>query len=314
MPLNAPISSGLRLLRQFSLFAALLPGAAMAQSLPAACNIGEVGTLPLQFTANMVPLVEASINGHAVPALLDLGLQTATSLDRKTLEKLGVKVRSSDSNIGGIQVLNSLIEHFAVGKIEFRRSWFVVEEFPHEGIGAKIGANYLLRHDVEIALDGGYLKYFKPSGCSKAQLAYWDPRAASVPADIDPLRKDLRPWFKVRINGKEISAVLSTASANSTIDRFTAARMGLTPESPGATQEEPVTGWYERSQPVWSVPVPQMSIGDLAVKDFRLHLMNLDLSGEMLILGADFLRQHRVYIAMGQRKIYFSKVEPRPEP
>jgi predicted aspartyl protease len=306
------ISSSLSLLRRLAFVSAMLPVTAMAQSLPAGCYIGELGTLPLTFTANMLPLVEASINGNTVPAVLDIGLQYATSLDKTTLEKLGIHVRSSDSNYAGVQVMNSLIDRFAVGTIEWKRSWFVVEELPGDVIGAKIGANYLLRNDLEIALDDGYLKYFKPSGCRKASLAYWDQQAPSVPIDVDPLKKDLRPWFKVRINGKDISAVLSTASEHSYIDLYTAQRMGLTPQSPGAARKDSVISWYNRSQPVWSVPVPQMSIGDLEIKDFSLHLVNLDLSGEVMLLGADFLRRHRVYIAMSQRRIYFSPVNAKP--
>lgn len=300
--------------RGLFLGACFLPSLASAQSPGAGCEMNELKTLPLEFSGDGLPIVEASINGTATSALLDLGQSHATSLNKKTLERLGVNVRSLDTNFPGVFVMSALIDHFAIGAVEYKKSWFTVEDFPNEVIGARIGANQLLSTDLELALEHGYIKYFKPAGCFRAKLAYWDPKAVSVPTERDQRKRDLRPWFKVRINGKDILAVLSTATEYSYLDQLTAQRMGLTPESPGATREDPVTGWRERRHPVWTVPVPDMSIGELKVSGFEVRLMDLDLSGEVLVLGADFLRSHRVYIAMSQNRIYFTPVKATPRP
>jgi len=37
--------------------------------------------------------------------------------------------------------------------------------------------------------------------------------------------------------------------------------------------------------------------------------MDLPHSGEILVLGADFLHRHHVYIARAQNKIYFSAIQ-----
>lgn len=310
--MHTTVSSHARLGFTFLALAAL-SAPASAQALPAGCQPGEPSTLPLTFRSDAVPLVEVRIDGHAVPALIDTGAQQATSLDRKTLEEFGVKVKLSESNYVGVQVANAQVGHVALGPNEYRNAWFAVDDLQDQGVGAKIGANYLFRSDVEIALAGGYLKLFQPRGCLRASLAYWDPKTPSVPFKVHPLRKDLRPWFKVRINGQDIDAVISTISTHSYVDLFTAQRMGLSPESPGATREASVKSWRDRQQPVWKVPVPRMSIGELEIKDFDLRLMNMDLSGEMLVLGTDFLRRHRVYVAMSQNRIYFSPVNLAPE-
>jgi predicted aspartyl protease len=261
-----------------------------------------------------LPIVETQVNGHAVPSVLDTGLQPATSLDKKTLEGFGVTVRSVESTYAGVDVMTALMDHIALGPTEYKKTWFVVNDLEEEGVGAKIGANFLFRTDVEIALADRYLKFFKPSGCFRAKLAYWDATAPSVPFTVHPLKKDMRPWFKVSINGKEIKAVISTASPHSYMDLFTAQRMGLSTELAGAQRLAPFEGWFGRKQEVWRVPVPEMSIGDLKLKDVDMRLLNLDLSGETLILGVDFLRQHRVYVAMSQNRIYFSPVNPKPSP
>lgn len=298
----------------FTLTAGLTPLAALAQTLPAGCAMNELAMVPLIFTTNGVPLVEATLNGSKIPALLDLGQQHATAISKKTLDQLGVPIRSTETNYPGVFVMNSLIDHFALGPNEHKKSWFPVEDIPYDFIGAKIGANYLLRTDLELNFEDRYIKYFKPTGCYRAKLAYWDANAVSVPARHDSRRRDLRPWFKVRINGKDISATLSTADEHTYMDLFTAQRMGLSTEAPGAVREEPVVGWYDRSQSVWTVPVAEMMVGDLKVTDFKVRLMNMDLTGEAIFLGADFLRRHRVYIAMSQNRIYFTPITSAPVP
>ncbi len=286
----------------------LVPAAVAAQALPAGCDIGPVATLPLSFRGDSVPIAQARINGKPVPALVDTGGQHATLLDKATLENAGIKVISSETNYAGVYVLNALIEHIAIGPTEFRKAWFAVDDLAKDEVGARIGANYLFRSDIEIALHDSYLKFYKPSGCLRAPLAYWDKTAPSVSFRIHPQRKDLRPFFKVRINGEDVSAVISTTTEHSYLDLFTARRMGLTPESPGAVRGGSGLKWNDREAEFWTVPVPQASIGALQVKDFSLRLVNMERSGEMLVLGTDFLKRHRVYVAMSQNRIYFSPV------
>lgn len=309
--MNTPLPARLlRLFQRAALAAVLLPAAALAQALPAGCNTGEVASVPLTYADGGVPLAEVRINGNPVRALIDTGAQHATLLDKATLEGFGVNVISSESNYAGIDVLNARIDHVAFGPIEFSKAWFAVGDLSADGVGAKLGANFLFRTDLEIALRERYLKFFKPAGCLRAPLAYWDAAAPSVPLQIHPLRKDLRPWFKVRINGDDVRAVLSTTSRHSYLDLYTARRMGLGADTPGALRDAAGITWNDRKEEVWTVPVAQMSIGALPVKDFRLRLVNMERSGEMLVLGTDFLSRHRIYVAMSQNRIYFSPIAP----
>ena len=309
--------SSTRIARQFGLAvlgAVLLPAAALAQSLPAGCDMREVATLPLSVRGDGVPVAQAHINGKPVATLIDTGGQHATVLDKGTLERFGVKVISSETNYAGVHVLNANVEHIAIGPTEYRKAWFAVDDLAKDEVGGRIGANYLFRTDVEIALHERYLKFFKPSGCLRAPLAYWDPATPSVPFTIHPLKKDLRPWFKVRINGKDVSAVISTTTQHSYLDLFTAGRMGLSPDTAGASGPQAGLKWNDRAQQFWTVPVAQMSIGALPVTDFRLRLVNMERSGEMLVLGLDFLRRHRVYVAMSQNRIYFTPLRTGAAP
>lgn len=320
-----------RLARPVAFAALIFSSAAMAQSLPSSCNMGELSTIPLTFSSDLRPLIEANVNGKPVSAMVNIGSAQTIILNKKTLERLDIKVRhvtstqfqesrnlttnflpQGDFTPSGMFIvregLNAFVDHFSFGRTKLSDSWFQVEDFTDDTYGARIGAGDLLQTDLEVALDSGYLKHFRPEGCFREHLAYWDPEAVAVPISVDLLRRDPRPIFRVLINGKEVWALLSTATPHSYFPASAAKRLGLKTTAAGATREEPVPG-HGQDKPVWNVPIGQMSVGGLEVKDFKVRLMDLPHSGEILVLGTDFLHRHRTYIAMSQRQIYFSTVK-----
>ncbi|WP_379681340.1 aspartyl protease family protein [Massilia consociata] len=293
---------------------------AFANPLPAGCDLGEQPSLPLTFTDDLRPVGHATINGAAVPVMLSTGAAESLVLNRKTLDRLGIAVRTSTSKMSaddgernplGVDIVrdisHALLQEFSFGAAKVNNATYMVEDFMDDTFGARIGAGTLLQTDLEIALDAGYIKPFKPNGCFRAHLAYWDPQAVSVLAWHDPWKREPRFVFSVRIAGKDLRALLSTATPYSYLPRATAERLGLTPGSPGATREAPVPG-HDADKPVWKVPVPAMSIGALEVKELDLRVIDLPHSGELLVLGADFLHRHRIYIATSQKQIYFSPI------
>lgn len=302
-------------------FAGLLGSpAAMADVLPAGCELREQAHMPLTFTDDLRPVSAASINGHAVSAMLSTGAGESIVLNRKVLQRLGVEVRSSTSRLDAedarnphqgvdllVDISHARIRDLSIGQAKKKSGSYKVEDFMDDTYGMRVGAGTLLQNDLEIALDAGYLKSFDPKGCTDAHLAYWDPQAVSVLAMGDPWKRDARVVFTAEIGGKPIHALLSTATPYSYVPKAAAVRLGLSPDSPGATPEAPLPG-HDPGKPVWKVPVPMLSIGALEVKDLDLRLMDLAHEGEVLVLGADFLQRHRVYMAMEQRRIYFSPI------
>ena len=294
--------------------------AAFAQALPAGCDMGEPTTLPISFTEDMRPVGVATVNGASVPVMVSTGAPESVVFNKKVLDRRGIGVRSSMNTVvatdarnpTGVDIVrdisHALIDDFSFGLARHKQGTYLVEDFMDDTFGVRIGAGTLLQTDLEVALDAGYLKSFKPNGCFRDHLAYWDPQAVEVPSRVDPWKRDQRSVFMVRIGGKEVWALLSTGSPHSYLPKATAERLGLTPQSPGATREQALPG-HEADKPVWKVPVPLMSIGALDVKGLDLRLMDLPHSGEILVLGVDFLHRHRVYIATSQNKMYFSPIE-----
>lgn len=318
MNLNRPAFS-ISLLRTAICAGLAISHAAWADSLPAGCDMRELANIPVTFTDDLRPVGEATINGTTVSAMLSTGAGESLVFNKKILDRLGIAVHSSTIKLDVedkrnptkidlyVDVSHANIKDFSIGPVKGNGGSYKVENFMDDTYGVRVGARTLLQNDLEIALDAGYLKSFNPTGCIGAHLAYWDPQAASVLATWDVWKHDARVAFTATIGGKPIHALLSTATPYSYLPKAAAVRLGLTPNSPGATREAPLPG-HGADKPVWKVPVPQLSIGQLEVKDLDLRLMDLSHEGEALILGADFLHRHRVYVAMEQKRIYFSPV------
>lgn len=277
---------------------------AWAQSVPG-CDMNELAKLPVSFHGQArQPTIPGSFDDKPSQVLIDIGKNEST-LNQDGLTRMGFPIQSSASTVPGIDLKTAHIKKLMVGQ-NAAKGWFAVLDASSEEIGMHGGAGFLLKTDLEIALADKYVKFFKPSGCRKAFLAYWNPKAFVVPIEGDAGGVERRVWIKIKINGREVDALLSPSSPHSYMDSIAAGRMGLSGDMPGAVELEQIESWRGQKQRVWSVPAKTMQIGDYTMNDVKLRIWNMTLSGEMLVLGADFLRQHRVLISSGQRKVYFT--------
>lgn len=292
---------------------------AAAQTPGPECQMNEQASIPITFTDDLRPVAQARIGGATVPVMLSSAAEEAVVFNKKVLDRLGIEVRSTTSKIyttdarndTGVDILRETmyapIRDFSFGPTRRASGDYLVEDFMDDTFGLRIGAGTLFTNDLEVALDAGYLKMFRPEGCFREHLAYWDPEAVAVPSFRDSWKRDTRVVFNVHINGQIVRALLSTATPHSYLPIAAAAPLGLAPDVPGAEREAPLPG-HGADKPVWKVPVPLLNIGALEVKDIDLRLMDLPHSGEILVLGADFLHRYRVLIALSQQKIYFSPI------
>jgi predicted aspartyl protease len=297
------------LLRRAAVVASLLAGLstslqALAEDVIPACDMGEIATLPISFVG-WAPAVDSTINGQSTLAFVNTGI-SVTRLNKPTLDKMGIAVRSESTNYVGVDIQSVIIDKMTIGPKSLK-GWFTMTDtqLPEE-VGVEVGANFLLKDDVEISLQDKYIKLFAPKGCAKASLAYWDSAAFQVSYTTAMYRKDSRPWFTVSINGHEVKALLASGKQYSYLDRATAERMGITSNSPGAAPAGTAQGWRDNAIEVTTVPIDKVEIGNHTLHNVTLRLKDLDLTGEALILGADFLREHRILVSASQHKIYMS--------
>jgi len=103
------------------------------------------------------------------------------------------------------------------------------------------------------------------------------------------------------------------------LDKRDAARMGVTPDTPGAFRIGSGGGLGSKLVEYWSGPFQSFAIGNETIRDTNVAFADLwhgptrtdrapsgVLSYPSMLLGADFLRAHRVLVAHSQRKLYFT--------
>jgi len=116
--------------------------------------------------------------------------------------------------------------------------------------------------------------------------------------------------------------MLDSGAATTIMTKVDAARLGVTPETPGVVEVGVGGGLGPRHMPFWNGPFASFSIGDETIRDTTIRFADLwkgmphDSTGSRIpqtaaampgmLLGADFLRSHRVLISNSQHRMYFT--------
>jgi predicted aspartyl protease len=287
----------------------MLSGFAMAAS---SCDMALKATLPITFTSSALhPTIQGSINGTPTPVLVDTG-SYKTFMVQAALEQRGIAMRPSSSSAGGVSgrtvLFDAHVDSLTVGPATGSGMFEVLQtprgDFP---FGVVVGADYMLRSDMEISLAAKHLKFFSPNDCANAHLAYWDPKANWVPFEAPTMEGDLRPEMMVRLNGHPVRAIIDTGASHSFVDLGAAKRASVTPLSQGVVVVgQGVSGIGDQPRKIWRAPFASVAIGSAKFSNVKLHMVDLGGAGEKLVLGADFLRSHRILLSMSQRRMYFS--------
>lgn len=301
------------ILRLLGAACALLP---LAHAAAQNCSYTPIGKLPLRYSGPGLEITtEGSINGTPAELLVDTGAYQ-TVLTRTGTERRGIRLYETGrrtSGIGGLSMLYaSIVNEFIVGPVRAGRSNMpVVGTFgdtpSYDGI---LGAPFLFQTDVEISLPTKQLTFFVPENCRSTHLGYWAKDVQSVPMRRHD-QDHMNPYFMVRINGVELEAMIDTGATVSSISSKGAKRAGIVFDTPEARGSDLVgVGGYTASR--WFVTLKTFQIGEETVQNAEMAVQNSGLDVADVILGADFLRAHRVLFAMSQNKLYFSYVGGDP--
>jgi len=292
----------------------------------AACQLATIAEWKLR-PDHYMPVVDGAINGQKIGILLDTGA-FATGISRTAAAKLGLPPAPVTSEHGRIDGLRSfgvegerrsgaaLISELRIGDA-VRKDWLArVTPLGHLGgdVALLLGYEFFYQLDVELDLAHDAVRLFQPKDCERAWLAYWSKDALAV-----PLESGARLQLPVSVNGKSLVAELDTGSASTWLTLEAMAAIGLS-ES-GMTR----AGCFisrEDGRETWLAALESFAIGEEAIRKPQIRVVDLwrkmsdqdtatlirrNLPGLAdVLLGVDFLRSHRVYIAHSQRKFYFS--------
>ena len=290
------------------------------------CRLQQFGEMDVSITAGGMT-VQARINGQPVRLILDTGSED-TILYRSTAEHLGLKWKSGGRatlyGVGGSTTLGEArLKDFSVAGATIHDFDIPVAGRIHDPTAQGVlGARFLLQADVEFDLAHGKVRFLKPKDCSGDQVLYWGGSYAVTPMLEAHDRKAIE--ITVLVNGRPVRALMDSGADLSTLTSTAAARVGVKAGSPGLLTGQGAEGFAGVKLTSRAKIFPSFSFGDETIKNARIEIADLFTANEEvpigsivpqavidfpeMLLGADFFRSHRVYVAMSQRRVYASYI------
>jgi predicted aspartyl protease len=306
---------------------AMLAATSMAVAAASNCKMVQIADWPVRLERGHL-IVDGAINGQKIGVILDTAA-TRSLILRSATERLGLTRKEVRGyrifGIGGeTHVESADVDEFQIGQFT-RKNWRVLvageRDFGRD-VAFLLGEDFLYQVDVEFDLAHGAVRLFQPKDCDGVSLAYWATEGASE-VDIEAVY-DAQPQIvlTIQINGQPVRALLDSGAATSVLNKSDAARVGVTPDSPGVVASGSGGGLGSGSVDNWIGPFQSVVIGNESIKDTNIRFADLwkdatytpsgsHLSRKVglnlsMLLGADFLRAHRLLVSHSQRKLYFT--------
>jgi predicted aspartyl protease len=284
------------------------------------CRLQQLASLPVEFRDNK-PLVEVSINGHKTRFLVDTG-STRTLMFTGPAKALGLTPVGTDvlfEGVGGVRAaLNVTVGKFGLGETTVSNlRLFVLDGGLGEGVAGVLGEDLLGQTDVEFDLAGGAIRLFDQHDCGRTNLAYWSKTPAI--ADMDGSGAEYR--LPILLNGVTVHGLLDTGAQISVATSGAAARVGGQRKVEAASGT--LSGMGAGTAEIATVTFATLKVGDEEIKQAKLkvgdvfraarvdaptdsHIKRAMSDDTEVMLGADFLRSHRIYVSTKLRKMFFT--------
>jgi predicted aspartyl protease len=301
--------------------AAAMAATGLLAALPAsaACSL-KAQPIPVTMQGLRV-IVTPKINGQEARFMLDSGAASNT-ISGKLAAKLGLKpLRIAET--GRLIGQEASIHREGAEGAETETGVVVAPKFEFAGATFKdvslnatdrlgdvdglLGQAFLRGTDVEYDLGANSIRLVKAEGCGGTPLAYWakDGTAYSV-IPLEWIDRD-RPMTEaaVYINGVRMRAVFDTGAPLTFITDKAAARAGVSTSDPGVQAIGTYRGLDANGQ-AWIGKFKSIKVGDEEIQNAPLEIGHSITEAFDVLIGADFLLSHHVYVANSQGKIYIT--------
>lgn len=232
-------------------------------------------------------------------------------------EKFGLPLDTTGGytmGVGGASVAYAVkLNDFSVGPAHSGK--MLMHVLGHMGSEAEFdavaGGDFAFQADLEIDLKGRQFKFYRNYGCTDSYLAYWSPDAMEIPfGGTDTGHPN--PRLIVEINGTKMEAEIDTGAMRTSMTRKAAERAGIVVGDAGVARAGSASGIGAKRVDYWSTEA-EFTIGSETIKNASIGIRDNSPLGETIaipdvLIGADFLRAHRVLVAMSQKRFYISYV------
>ena len=271
------------------------------------CDMGRFLETPMLPTSNYRPLVSIGIDGQPRKFLLDTGgFWSLISPNLLGAYKPGAAPLLGHLGLQGLPLDKSVkIHDLQLGNAVFHGVEFYVAP-PGYGLeDGTLGANWLENFDVEIDPVKNTASFFSHDHCDD-QAIYWPHQdAAIIPFDFDFDRRQAKISMKLTLDGKEITAMLDTGATETVLSRRAAERyLNLMPDSPGMQLAGSSTDERGRAHPIYRYQFSSLAMGDIAFKNPRITIADIEGEPYDMILGMHQLHALHMFFAYKERKLY----------
>jgi Aspartyl protease len=298
----------------------------------------QVASVDVTMSPNGLPMVPVTLNGTPRKFLFGTGGGrsniTQAAADSLNLHPLSSRVRLLNTN-GSASSRFVSADSFVYGGLEGKDLELLISPnvnlgSPNLPVDGELAGDIMERYDTEMDFAAGKISYFMTDHCD-GHVVHW----TSAPASAVPFRRsqpgsrniaDTHIRFHVTLDGKDLLAVMSTASPRSQLSAKTAdADFNVTADTQGAVPLGTMSG-----RKVFGYVFKSISFGDVTVLNPHVavipDIIGLndpenthrtdslikrvdDNLGPDLTIGMDVLKQLHIYVATGEDKLYITAAD-----
>lgn len=299
----------------------------------AKCQLLQEAELHVVMDGNR-PLVRTTINGHDGLLVVDTGSGFST-LWRSAADAMGLQPHS----VSGLHVYGvggeAAVSEVSIGRLTIDRFQVSAPEMlvlatppgDRPDVVGAIGADFLSQWDVEFDFAHNAIRLFTPKDCKGDEILYWGGAYAEAPL-LPSVGFSRRFAVQAFLGRVRTEATIDSGAFLSVATLETARQAGLAPSSQGVVKIGQGRGVGPHRAEIWTAVFPTFRLGEETIDNAHIQIADLfqyarreevgthidrtidDLPS--MLLGADFLRSHRVMISNSQHMLYVSYIGGEP--
>jgi predicted aspartyl protease len=274
----------------------------------AACRPVPRAELPLTVLRNFL-LVPAALDGGKVMMVVDTGAE-ATTVTPETVQTLGLAWEPSSTMLlgvgGSVQGGGTVrLRHIELGGVKQAGLDLDVGRLPSlsdagQPVAGLLGVDVLGGYDVELDLPNHTMTLYAVPHCPGFVPPGYD---AADGHDLQRIGGGLL-FVSVQVDGRSVRALLDTGARSSLVAQRVAAGLGVTEND--LAQDQLVPGRGIGADPVAfrRHRFDEVRVGGVAVRDMTVNIAALPIAGIDMLLGADWLTGHKVWISRAAGRLF----------